>query len=412
MIAPPILTIPTELTQQIMLETLIANSDTQRFPRPIRSEAPLAFTAVSRQWREISLNMPELWQSIRLDDSTPTVPPQVLTVWGSRARSLPRNIQLRTSDPDRAAALLAESVKSCVRWQDIDLALPLESFSALHGHGPFPVLRSICLTMRGGMTASDDTIIALPSAPLLRRLTLSDFPFLSVDMPWAQLTTLRITVYEAAPGLAVLQRCPNIKNLVIALMDDPGLPTAMPPIVLPALQYLRSLNTHILPFVTVPSLTQLDIWGPGPSGTMEQLIDDLRALLARSVCSLKRLTYRSPRDITPAQFLALLEAVAAVEDLELAFPPTGLLEKLRDVLQIAHVLPRLGTLRLRYGVGNQESFDPLLDALRSRRKVVEGRATLAVFSLHLEPGANLPPAVRNQLFAFRDQGMDISIVDL
>jgi hypothetical protein len=70
---------PAEVTRQIMLETLAASiASTGHFPRPVLQDSPLSFALVSQEWQNISLNTPELWQSIRVDRTTPMIPPQLV----------------------------------------------------------------------------------------------------------------------------------------------------------------------------------------------------------------------------------------------------------------------------------------------------------------------------------------------
>jgi len=93
--------------------------------------------------------------------------------------------------------------------------------------------------------------------------------------------------------------------------------------------------------------------------------------------------------------------------LELIF--AGELERLSTLLELADVLPRLMTLRLRYRVEDEESFDPLLDALRSRQQFIEGRDTFEAFHLQVGQCSVLPPIAREKLLAFEEKGMHISI---
>ncbi|KAJ7871332.1 hypothetical protein B0H13DRAFT_1040081 [Mycena leptocephala] len=334
MATPPVLSIPTEIIQYIMQETLaaaIASTPTGRFPRPIPQEPPLSFTLVSRQWRNISLSTRELWQAIRVDSSILLVPTHVLRLWASRAANRPRRIQLECTDSVQGEALLHAILESSQQWQDIELELPFETFSVLVAHDePFPMLRSLSLSIRSGtrMWEGDHTITL--DAPLLRRITLAHFPSISVDTAWNQLTTLDLTAYfDTVAAISALQRCPNLLELHLTLVVLERSSPAIPPFTLPSLRSLVTVGKSILQFLTVPSLVRLDLWGPGFSGEMGQATNDLRALVARSACHLTRLSLRMPQEITTAEFHAFLQVAPSVSDLQLILTFTGALEQLR-----------------------------------------------------------------------------------
>ncbi|KAJ7652098.1 hypothetical protein DFH06DRAFT_1206757 [Mycena polygramma] len=173
---PPILSIPMELTQKIMQETLAASTaDSGRLPQPFTRKPPLLFTRICRQWRNISVNTPELWQAIQVDRNTATVRPKVVSLWASRAANHPLDIQLEdvcNRDSRRGAVLLKESMKFYQQWRDIRLVLPIESFRALDAdRGPFPILRSLHISETSGPPKRLPIIITVQDAPLLRKLT-------------------------------------------------------------------------------------------------------------------------------------------------------------------------------------------------------------------------------------------------
>ncbi|KAJ7455277.1 hypothetical protein B0H11DRAFT_2287650 [Mycena galericulata] len=404
MSAPSILSFPPEITQHIMAMALPSTG----YPHPVTSEAPLIFTRVCRDWRNISLNTPELWQSIAVDMSTQTVHPEVVSLWGSRAGILPRNIRLVTlKDLERAEQLLEKSMESCERWQHIDLSLSHDSsFAALDSHhGPFPMLRSLSLSI----VFDGDQTITIRDAPLLRELTLRDHPFLTVDMAWEQLTTLKITANIGKDGISLLQRCINLIELEFRLLDKPASLT-IPPVALPSLRSLVTQSQSVLPFLTVPNLTRLDI---GSSGEIEELTASLRTLSERSQCPLECLSFPVP-PISAAQLRDFLKAVPpSVVLLELGiYLPDQL--GVTSALQAIDVLPRLKTLLIGRRAEPGDTHDDLLDTLRSRRQVIEGRATLEAFHLYNDPGqprVYFPDALRNELLALQEEGLHVHIVE-
>ncbi|KAJ6569440.1 hypothetical protein B0H19DRAFT_1066180 [Mycena capillaripes] len=404
MATPPVLSIPTEITQKIMQETLAASiAGTDHFPQPIRQDPPLCFTQICSGWRKISLNTPELWRAIRIDDdrslSVPgELPPQVVSLWGSRAANRPRDIQLSTTDPDRAAALLAESMECCQRWRDISLMLPFQLFAALVAyHGPFPMLRALSLSLSQGHGA---LTIPVQNAPLLCKVILPHFSSISVDTAWNQLTSLDITVNDAARGISVLQAYSNLTDLRFSLMD-------------------HRVNSFILPPVTFRSLRSLRmLWVHYGTMDTERLATELPALLARSAGAyhLTQLSFHGmPLQVSTATLKRLLTAAGSVTDFQLTLNLSNAMTALRDVLNDESdgdpVLPLLTTLRvwIAHVELTEDLFEPLLETLRSRRVVGHGWSVLEVFYLELGSRAMLPSVIRDRLLTFRDVGMHVVI---
>ncbi|KAJ7113036.1 hypothetical protein C8R44DRAFT_596190, partial [Mycena epipterygia] len=54
----PVLTLPSEITSDIFIQSIPRDSN------PSRHTAPLLLTQICRQWRAIALATPSLWQSI------------------------------------------------------------------------------------------------------------------------------------------------------------------------------------------------------------------------------------------------------------------------------------------------------------------------------------------------------------
>ncbi|KAJ7496826.1 hypothetical protein FB451DRAFT_204514 [Mycena latifolia] len=409
---PPILSLPPEITQRIFREALPIGPPTFGPPRLLSQQAPLLVTQICRQWRDIGLHTPELWQSLSIDPSIVSVNRALVALWMSRANNRPRDITFNTQDPDVAADLLEESMAYCDKWRDVKLVLPIDSFPALASHhGPFPILRSLSLSLNDEVWEGDQRITIL-GAPLLREVTLADFPFLTVDIAWGQLTTLKMTASVVSAGLSVLRRASSLVNLHFALIDPRRAPLAVPPFVLPSLTHLKTSGKSILPALTVPSLEQLDIRGLGSFGEMESLTDPLRALLERSACPLKRLLFRVP-DITADEFRSLLQAIASVEDLTLTFQfPTGL-DELVTVLQSRDVLPRLTALRItdasRTGQNPMMLF-ALLETLNARRDTVEGQANLELFTISIQ-NPRVPTFTEMLEFGnLADKGLHVRVV--
>ncbi|KAF7294664.1 F-box domain-containing protein [Mycena indigotica] len=396
--------IPIELTQRIMIETLAASLAPGDAPLPLPEKFPLLFTQISTAWRNISLNTPQLWAAIKMDKDTKHVPAQVIVQWASRAETLPLTIVLDEWRQQRGAQLLSASMQFCGRWQYIHLRLDFDAFTALVAHnGSFPLLQNLMLSMTS-------------------RLDLRAFPDLSVETAspiWQQLTTLQMEVHDELEGLAALQRCINLQELHLALIVHRQTLPSMAPILLPALRFLDNMGMTILPFVTAPNLVHLGLWGPGfgPASEMEQLLHDLRELVTRSSCTITRLMFRFPPSVTTVQLQTLLEIMPSVVDLHIVVH-FAKLQEISTVLRNNDVLPRLRILRLMYGPrqeASDSSFQPLVDLLQLRRQDAEGRVTLEEFYMNKDPQGHpdepsvVPATVQAELLALGNQGLRVEL---
>ncbi|KAJ7655388.1 hypothetical protein B0H17DRAFT_378370 [Mycena rosella] len=420
MSAPPagILSLPPEITQRIFKECLPTRSNApgpslpSTEPSQLSQQAPLLLTQICRGWRGISLDTPQLWQSIVVNAP---VSPLMVGLWMSRGGNLPRDISFTAYDEKEGTYFLEESMDYCLQWRDVELSLPMESFSAVTHHGPFPLLSSLSLSTTSGVFDGDQTI-AFQGAPLLLQATLREFPFLAPDIAWGQLTTLDMTAHQADEGIATLQNCTGLVDLQFLLLDHAQ--NGIPPLTLLSLRSLKTAGHSILPLLITPNLERLAIWGPGFSNDMDLLTTSLHDLLERSACPLGYLSFRTPPDIPAAAFKAFLEAAPSVTELALTFQFSNGLEKLVTVLQSADVLPKLTTLRIMDMSRAAEAtmpFDPLLDTLRVRRDAVDGRTTLEMLSLSIRsrsqgPGRVCPNAALSKFAGLAEEGLRIRIV--
>ncbi|KAJ6589958.1 hypothetical protein DFH09DRAFT_1307421 [Mycena vulgaris] len=254
-------------------------------------------------------------------------------------------------------------------------AAPIESFSYLVAHhGPFPLLSSLSLSLDSHIFNQEPTI-TIRGAPLLRKVTLADFLFLTADIAWEQLTILKSSHTMRRSPYPFLQRCSNLVDLEFASGLDRA-PLAISPFTIPSLQSFSMTGQSIRPFFTFPSLEQLNMYrSSGLSGHMGSPTESLLALLQRSACSLKRLSFPVTPEITTDTFCTFLLAALPIVELELTFWRVGASDlSLIAILQTAEVLPGLTTLHIT-DAANTTLFRHL-DTLRARRKPVAGRALL------------------------------------
>ncbi|KAJ7650138.1 hypothetical protein FB45DRAFT_1076282 [Roridomyces roridus] len=359
-----VLGLPVEVVQSIMLQSLAEKS------RPMTTESPLILTQICSLWREISLQSPELWQSISLDDDEHSPSPEILDAWAIRAADRPLNISLHAiHDPE---TYLQWSMLHSTRWQNIDLKLPASAFSILtHQNGPFPMLRSFSLAVafHGGRNRCS---IPIRDAPLL---------------------VLKITSFDAGETISFLQHCSNLVDLTFTLQVPSYDEAPSHVCTLPSLRSLMNAGSAILPYLTAPNLTRLDLWGPA-----------------------FRLLLDTPPHISAPQFRAFLILIPTVTDIQFAIY-TAEQQQLVSVLRSTDILPHLETLRIDRPAWG-EGYDVLFETVRERRESSEARGRLATLHLcfpHIQPypsgPTKLPNVTKDRLLALQSADFRVTVVD-
>ncbi|KAJ7166179.1 hypothetical protein C8R46DRAFT_1192581 [Mycena filopes] len=418
--------LPTDIGQRIFQEAFPTGNPPPgtggppQPPPPLAQQWPMVLSQINSQLRINAVGTPELWQSLAVDTGYrgQSFNAALVGLWMSRAGLLPRDVSLTTRDIKRGVEMLAASMDYTLQWRDVALKLPMESYAALAAHrGPFPFLRTLQLSMNSGAWEGT-SVTTIRDAPLLRRLVLMDFPAVTTDVPWAQLTSLQMCVHEVEPGIAILRHCTGLTELDFALYDTSRTLPVLPPVMLPDLRSLVTSARSIIHYLTTPSLDELMIWGPGFSKDMDELTASLSALCARSPCAPTTLHFRLPQ-ISPTEFTAFLRENASVTTLKLTLHFTSGLDTLVRVLEAADVLPALTTLsvvEMSRGEGDEMPFEPMLDVVRARREVVVDRARLERFNISLHHrqrnGVRVPPAsMLGALDALADGGLRVRVAN-
>ncbi|KAJ7495472.1 hypothetical protein FB451DRAFT_1121933 [Mycena latifolia] len=134
----PILSLPPEITAEIFQQCIPVDS----LP-PSAANAPLLVAQICRQWRQIALDAPDLWQAAVFDGDSPI---ELLKLWLLRAGNRPLNCSFRSENASRAGVMIEIALLHAHHWQDVSFGLPLTSFPqlSLH-HQPLPMLRSLSL---------------------------------------------------------------------------------------------------------------------------------------------------------------------------------------------------------------------------------------------------------------------------
>ncbi|KAJ7479776.1 hypothetical protein FB451DRAFT_164623 [Mycena latifolia] len=389
----PVLTLPPEITSNIFVQSLPAETT----PSPHTS--PLLLAQICHQWRVIALATPHLWQSITLDRVYERNGcEKLLGMWLHHSGSLPLRLSLGAPHGEHTQSLVDASLHHSDRWQEMTIA----SHATLDDRNrAFPVLRKVSLSH----SDKKPRTIILRNAPSLRQanLTISNAGII-LNLPWEQLTSLQLEVPWNSACFEMLRKCPQLESLshrTVGFSIEDADTLRQPHF---TLESLHSLNVgyfgpSVVPHLTLPRLRHLTL-----SGSIRPAIAGFRALFARSSCAVKTLSIDvGGRDEELRRFFRLFPDVAIFKICSKSLAKTA------ASLSSLDTLPLMETLAIdSVGVGG---YDSLLDVLRARRSPGSGIATLKRFNLtfrpHQEPEfpASSNPLSDLALAQFRDLSM-------
>ncbi|KAJ7291473.1 hypothetical protein C8J57DRAFT_1273112 [Mycena rebaudengoi] len=273
---------------ELLLKIFRSCSDFPITLPPKADEPLLLLTQVSRSWRELTLQSPELWASISVNFAQEGTDVQAVTriseKWLARtgptyqlsitAACTGKFAELTCEDPLRVSSFMLLVISHAHRLKHLELAFP---FTALHpllhlpcGSLPYlevlnlqPLLRCVDLGLTERHKESCNWPINAPafrSLPSIREITfqmnplsnisgLEEFfertidsmmepsssgaaatppPFTpSLSLPWSQLTTMRFLAMKLTPYMwcSILAHCPKLEECWLGLLSPIGHPT-------------------------------------------------------------------------------------------------------------------------------------------------------------------------------------------
>ncbi|KAJ7924504.1 hypothetical protein B0H13DRAFT_1977786 [Mycena leptocephala] len=339
----PVVTLPTEITTEIFKWCYEAGL------RLLPSVAPLLLTRVCRDWRELALSTPALWDTIdEIEFDDPLEDEDFVSKWFSRAGTRPLSFGIIY--PEHLESHHLESVihrhASQLQWLDIDV---------------------FC------------------HAPSLRHLSLECLPPSALNLPWAQLTKTTLSFVSLTDCLDFLRLATSLREFrrtgppegeedESVLGQSPLSHSS-----LTSLAVSTSGDEGILQLLTVPGLQTLELGGRWTIYTDLDIV--LVPFLSRTCATLRALKISLPTRL-PVHWFQLLTHLTTLELIHpvgLAFS-TGAIRAL-DRRSAPDFLPKLHTLVLSQ-CGSNRIDSNLLEVLGSRCDVSDAeRARLESFSL-------------------------------
>ena len=232
----PVRRIPREIWEQIFI--LCINET----PSISARGSPLSLGAVSRLWREVSINTRYLWSKIHIPISSSDIDRDqelgdIVELWLSRSRGLPLsvsvvvNVGMPGATDMAVTTVLAALIKFSESWESIHLKIPFDYLSstllATLKAKDLPILRSVFMfPLRGTLSdkwshSTKPIVQTMPAWSIFKAPGLQRLHFLfrivtpTLRDKWSQITDLRVescymTVedcYEILSGCKNLQTC-------------------------------------------------------------------------------------------------------------------------------------------------------------------------------------------------------------
>ncbi|KAJ7186430.1 hypothetical protein C8R46DRAFT_275227 [Mycena filopes] len=287
----PVLTLPNELTSIMFLHFIPDYPLCSPLAGPF---SPNVLTQVCRQWRDISLSIPELWRATRL--STPAGDlASMLDLHLGRSHGRPLSLELDESSEYRIPTEVFEVIAACrehLEYLKFDLWTSGEEVRLISA-GSMPLLRRL------DMEFQEEFDLRFSDVPLLTTVVLDVCAALCLHLPWTQLTSLTLRFVTLPIGLSIVENARNLTFCELRLLYDyedaipqPDLPLlsltslvlksegggaipALPPFIAPALRTL-----------SVPEI----FLAPDPIGSVT-------AFMTRSGCTLLELRVTGKRSV-------------------------------------------------------------------------------------------------------------------
>ncbi|KAG1830973.1 hypothetical protein DFJ58DRAFT_252670 [Suillus subalutaceus] len=321
----PLWRLPTEVLSQIFCHCLPQIPKLGELQSPSKLAVPMSLTRICRRWREVVVDMPNLWcvLLVEVDDGNWQQVAFCYDSWLKRTRERPLSLKIHFHAVDHSTKLRRLLQPYINQISSLSVEFYHRKTPALNMFRDLLALEEMSVYFHedipdGDMPASTlHSISQLPAT--LRSFDVSgwslDFDDLTSCSPvWAHLTKLDIEIWEAKDVLHLLQLAPNLSSLTIGILSPAGEP--LNPFTHTYLQTLHiSFDYYdddfcdLLDALSLPTLRVLTV-----HIVPEWPHEEFKAFLARSECPLESLIVSGSvvTDEQRAEYVALVPSFQLV----------------------------------------------------------------------------------------------------
>ncbi|KAJ6557881.1 hypothetical protein B0H19DRAFT_1261467 [Mycena capillaripes] len=322
-------------------------------------QAPWLLTHVCRHWRAVLLATPRLWRTITVNMAVKTKQAKIEGIFMmtrlflERSAQCPIAVLIAGDNLPPNWPVLELLMSACERWEDLRLyadGVIICGLTTIRG-------RLHQLVRLDVFRADDETpptvLDIFLHAPSLREVQLTHDSFLSLSLPWSQLTDFSTSYTDLAPMLYTLRNLVNLEVLTLDRLEGSEIVYQLPIAQLPHLHELTITADHgqeghpggLLDYLSLPALERLSLDCEDIS-----ICPHLTALITRSSCHLDMLSL-SLYDTLDTPLTAVLSLTPRLTELELrgrATTDAFLAQLTRSPTELApSLVPLLESLTLR-----------------------------------------------------------------
>ncbi|KAK7014284.1 hypothetical protein R3P38DRAFT_3277400 [Favolaschia claudopus] len=305
----PVLTLPNEIIAEIFLQSLPPYPDV---PPLVGLHSPIYLTHICRQWREIALATRTLWRAVNLTcfGGRPSMEGAIWFAEMRLNRSAPYPLSIHAYDYNinHWFPVFAAAFPHRARWEHLELNANLRNDAAADKllrnalDEPMPLLRTLKISLLPPF--HEPLTLRNEDVPLLHSVALDDHGIRSFILPWAQLTSLKLTAIHSGrcvPGLLQATRLVNLSlDLIFPYLDD-DVPEnlSVTKLTLPRLERLdfhqsSDADMDFLALLDTPALRCLTLPERMLGSPQSARITTLRALMSKYRSTLEELRILSP----------------------------------------------------------------------------------------------------------------------
>ncbi|KAJ7461660.1 hypothetical protein FB451DRAFT_1268774 [Mycena latifolia] len=364
------------LPPEILAEIFIHCVPDSEFVKPDINSAPLLLCGICRQFREIALSTPELWNSLSFemgpldagsfDTATEeTDLTDLLRSWLARARRTSLSLRLEGIGWGWRQPIMQTIVSLSPQWRNMDISLTpslVESLLSLEGN--FPSLEKL------KVRSATDLPMSFRYAPKLREAHIFTYHS-NIQLPGHQITIFRTHAISFPDCLAFLRDCPNLVDGIFVVIDghSPTQPISVPPLIhlqsliIVGLQQTapQKVPIDVLDSLRAPALKSLVLRFPPSHRSAPSDAQPFLSFVSRSSFQLQRLVLFFAPAAAVTQYLPVLASLV-----HLRLEPLRIVDANAIFPQLTgnpKVLPRLESLHIILHNGLAKSYEVPVEAV-------------------------------------------------